>query len=63
MYISIFDLDFVAHPHNTLLQNNPFWGTASACQKKFGRLNLRKVLFTVAKINLLKLKMNKQTNK
>ena len=56
MYISIFDLDFVAHPHNTLLQNNPFWGTASACQKKFRRLNLRKVLFTVVKNKFIKTK-------
>ena len=39
-----------------------FWGTASACQKNFKRLeylNYKKILFKVVKINFLTLKVNK----
>ena len=35
------------------------WGTASACQKNLKDLNYKIFLFTVVKINLLTVKMNK----
>ena len=35
------------------------WGTASACQKNLKDLNYEKFLFTLVKINLLTLKMDK----
>ena len=41
---------------------NP-WRTASACKRISKDFNVEKFLFTVVKINLLTLKMNKQTNK
>ena len=63
MYISIFDLDFAACPHNTLSKTTPHGRLLLHVKRNFEDLAKEKFLFTVVKRNLLNLKMNKQTNK
>ena len=48
---------FAAHPQNTLLRENTSEGLHG--KRNLKELNYKKFLFTVVKINLLALKMNK----